>query len=354
MAIDRTVTWALLAALLIGVHCAHQTVPGPDVSSVRPQSYDQAGRKLLREGRLQEAADRFQAALALDPDDVPALEGLGLVAIERRDWSGAEKFFRRGLKKDPTCASLFVGLGRVAAARGNDQTAIEHYRRAIELDDGLAEAYYRLALVYEKMGQFSLAEEYFKKTLDRDPNHSGAMEDWRELARRRSGPDDTPPEYFQIIKKPVVSRADLAALLARQLPLEKICDGKKRLVPPEDISGHWARQEISEVIACGMMSPYEDGTFRPRQAVTRRDCARIVRGILHNVGSEGRTEQRTAEATVALPDVPKDDMDLESIRLVTSLGIMELRDDGSFRPDEEVNGYVATKVVRALKEVLSR
>ncbi len=365
MAIDRIMSWTLLVGLSLSACCAHRSGHVPDVTTADPRTYVEAGRKFLGESRLEEAADRFRAALALDSDDVTALEGLGLVALERGDWSEAEDYFRQGLARESAYAPLFVDLGRVAAARENNQEAIEYYLRAIAMEESLAEAHYRLGLMYERTGQFSLAEEYYKKTLDRDPNYSAAMESWRDLARRRSSPEDLPPEYISIVKKPVISRADLAAMLARQLPLERICDAKANLagpadvplsedVPlPGDVSGHWASREISKVIACGLMAPFEDGAFRPRQAMSRRDFARIMGDILFRFEEEDWSGRRPIEPVIAPSDVPNEDSDLAAITLVTDLGIMELREDGSFRPDGEINGYAATRAVRALKEHLS-
>jgi hypothetical protein len=202
------------------------------------------------------------------------------------------------------------------------------------------------------MGQYSLAEEHYKKTLDRDPNHTGAMEDWEKLALRRSSPHDPPPQYIEIIKKPVVKRADMAALLARDLPLEKICQKREKPQRAEDISDHWASREMNDVIACGLMSPFDDGTFRPHQSVTRRECAGIMDHILQENRGEDWIVQQSLEEVAAIPDVPSDDVHLEAIRLVISLGIMELRKNGSFEPNKEVNGHTATKMVQSLREFL--
>ncbi|SOB98670.1 lysophospholipase L1-like esterase [Ureibacillus xyleni] len=43
-----------------------------------------------------------------------------------------------------------------------------------------------------------------------------------------------------------------------------------------DIEGHWAAQYIQEVVAAGIMSGYEDGTFKPDQALTRIETVSVI------------------------------------------------------------------------------
>lgn len=352
MVIDLKTWRVLLLTALLSIACAGQPPRDDDPGELPPQAHVEAGRELLQEGQLAAAAERFRSALSLDGNYVPALEGLGLVALEQNDLSGAESYFRQAMRMDPGYARAYVGLGRLEAAGGNLPAAIENYRRAIGMDGDLAEAHYHLARAYEQTGQYSLAEENYKKTLDRDPNHSGAREDWRALADRRSSPDEMPPEYYLIVKRPVVTRGDLAALLARQLPMDEFCQNEEAVAEANDISGHWAADQISAVIACGLMPAHDDTTFRPRQPIIRRDCARLVADIILRFGDRGDGGLLSGK-TEPLPDVPADDPDLESIRLATSLGIMQLRKDRSFLPDQEVNGYSANRIIRALKEALS-
>jgi len=350
---DRMSTLALVAIMLMSLHCTAKPPGDTDPTAVSPTTYVRAGREFLREGQPEEAAQRFRAALALDGNYLPALEGLGLVAVEEGLWSEAESYFRQIQRMDPGYARVYVGLGRLEAARENPQAAIGYYLRAIEMDSELAEAHYHLARAYERTGRYSLAEEYYKKTLDRDPNHSGAREEWKALADRRASPDEVPFEYYLIAKKPVVNRGDLAALLARQIPLDTLCPGDETAGRLDDIADHWAAEQIARVAACGLMPADQDTLFRPRQPVLRRDCARIVTNMILRFGKEKPAGSDPAETAASIPDLAADDRDLAAVRMVTSLGIMEFQKDGSFQPDREVNGYRANKIVQALKGMLA-
>lgn len=58
------------------------------------------GSANLRLGRLGQAEQMLQRAIALDPDFVPALNNLGVVKIERREWGQAAHLFRNAFALD--------------------------------------------------------------------------------------------------------------------------------------------------------------------------------------------------------------------------------------------------------------
>jgi Flp pilus assembly protein TadD len=58
------------------------------------------GSANLRLGRLGQAEQMLQRAIALDPNFVPALNNLGVVKIERREWGQAAHLFRNAFALD--------------------------------------------------------------------------------------------------------------------------------------------------------------------------------------------------------------------------------------------------------------
>ncbi|MDG0792730.1 S-layer homology domain-containing protein [Cohnella ginsengisoli] len=49
---------------------------------------------------------------------------------------------------------------------------------------------------------------------------------------------------------------------------------------PTDIAGHWAEQEIESAVAKGIIAGYPDGTFRPNLPVTRAEFAVLLNRVL--------------------------------------------------------------------------
>ncbi|MBY0013676.1 S-layer homology domain-containing protein [Paenibacillus typhae] len=93
-----------------------------------------------------------------------------------------------------------------------------------------------------------------------------------------------------------VTRAELAAVLARvkQAPL-----AESAAAAFGDVQGHWAEASIKAVAASGLFNGYEDGSFKPDQAVTRAETVHIFNQLL-----ERHTEN--LNLTQVWPDVPEE------------------------------------------------
>lgn len=47
-----------------------------------------------------------------------------------------------------------------------------------------------------------------------------------------------------------------------------------------DVDGHWAEADILDLIEKGLMSGYEDGTFKPNKPVTRAEMASVINRLI--------------------------------------------------------------------------
>ena len=96
--------------------------PGPTAPA-----HDEEVRRahaLQAAGRLEEAAQAFQAILAAWPASVAGRVGLGIVALSRADHAAAEPLFRQVIVDDPLnmaanlhLAMVFQRTGRTAGAQ---------------------------------------------------------------------------------------------------------------------------------------------------------------------------------------------------------------------------------------------
>ena len=76
------------------------------------------GEQYMKEGKVNEAVIEFRNALQIDPDFVPAVQGLGR-AYAAKSWNGdALREFQRAQKLSPESLSIQVDLGRVLVQTG--------------------------------------------------------------------------------------------------------------------------------------------------------------------------------------------------------------------------------------------
>jgi tetratricopeptide (TPR) repeat protein len=135
----------------------------------------------LEEGsKLDEAAERYEQVLHLDPHHAPSAINLGTICYNRRAFRRAEELYRRATISDPGYALAFFDLGNVLDELERLPEAIEAYRSAIRLVPKYADAHYNLALACERMGERRRALRDWTMYLKLDPvgpwaNHARAQ-----------------------------------------------------------------------------------------------------------------------------------------------------------------------------------
>ncbi|MDG0811197.1 S-layer homology domain-containing protein [Cohnella rhizosphaerae] len=90
-----------------------------------------------------------------------------------------------------------------------------------------------------------------------------------------------------------VTRAELAQALTNLYGWDEAGNGASTFA---DTASHWASEAIAAVRAQGIMQGYEDGTFRPDQAVTRAEAVKVFNQLL----------KRSPGQTVGVPAVWND------------------------------------------------
>ena len=113
------------------------------------------------------------------------------------------------------------------------------------------------------------------------------------------------------------------------------------LIQFNDVSGHWAADQINEAVERGYFTGYEDETFKPNDPITRAEFAVIINRAINLDASES---------------VPSQLMDIsnhwakEAIEKTQKAGIVSGYDDGTFRPNNKVSrAEIAAMVSRALQ-----
>src|SRR5690606_22917818 len=96
---------------------------------------------------------------------------------------------------------------------------------------------------------------------------------------------------------------------------------------PSDTQGHWASQTIDIFVKLGVVSGYDDGSFRPNDNITRAEFAAIVARIF---------KFTAADNSVALQDI-SNHWAKDAIEALAMAGIIGGYGDGSFRPDQQIN-----------------
>jgi Flp pilus assembly protein TadD len=342
------------------------------------------GYAQLRAGESGRAQAAFMAVLARRPDDVPALVGMGSTAtrtgdtdgavalykrasiaapqdpvvrkrlallklqvterrmaeaqaaLERQDGEAAATAYRRALEVAPEVTGVRLALADLLASRGERAAAIE----VLEADiSGERAVLLRLGRLLEDEKEFARAVEVYTRLLAHSPGDDDAIAGQRR-AREGLEAQALPPEYQAIPEAARVSRADLAALVAVRIPaLRRAGAGEPRVAV--DIQASWARDQITRVLALGLMDLYPNHTFQPGATVRRVDLARAAARTLDVLRWPG------GKAPVPT-DMSRAHLDFDVVARVLAAGLMGLTPEGAFEPWRPVSGREAIDVVDAL------
>ncbi|WP_183570515.1 S-layer homology domain-containing protein, partial [Paenibacillus endophyticus] len=95
-----------------------------------------------------------------------------------------------------------------------------------------------------------------------------------------------------------------------------------------DISAHWAKASIKQAVSSGIVTGYQDGTFKPDKAVTRAEFAVMLMNALKTQG---------AEAALTFTDAAKiGSWAQKAVAQAVQAGIINGYEDGTFRPAGEI------------------
>jgi tetratricopeptide (TPR) repeat protein len=126
----------------------------------------------------------YERALRIKPDYAEAINNLGTIYYEKRNYKKAEKLYRRALKRMPRSATFYNNLGAAYFAQGKLRQGAEAYQKAFAIDPAIfasdsfqgipelgstaqeASQDYCLAELFARAGMTDRAIVYLRKALD--------------------------------------------------------------------------------------------------------------------------------------------------------------------------------------------
>lgn len=139
------------------------------IKVVKEKPRDPGARILLAQafasaGRMDEAVEQFQNALKLDTKNSSALEGLGLIAMQREEWRTAEGYWRRiveNLKsgqyasQDQRLERAYYYLGLTLIELKDYQNSVLFLKEALRMRRDAADTHYAISVAYRELGSVS-------------------------------------------------------------------------------------------------------------------------------------------------------------------------------------------------------
>jgi hypothetical protein len=154
-------------------------------------------------------------------------------------------------------------------------------------------------------------------------------------------------DYDIVVKATSYKDASITVTIVEEEPIEDPVQPPVDPVEPPvqaqltDIQGHWAENNIKELVALGAIDGYGDGTFLPEKGISRAEFVTVLVKALKLEAAGGKTFADTANHWAK-----------EEIAIANALGIVEGYSADSFGPDDGITReQMAVMVVKAAQMV---
>lgn len=133
-----------------------------------------SARESYEKGDFDGAADKYEAILKTEANNIFALSNLGVIRFRQEKLGEAETLLNKALDIDPTDAFSRSVLGIIYYKQGSFDEAISELTRSIALDGKAAEPHNYLGITYSQKGYQEAAEKELLKAVELSPNYGDA------------------------------------------------------------------------------------------------------------------------------------------------------------------------------------
>jgi tetratricopeptide (TPR) repeat protein len=321
------------------------------------------GEALLALSREPEALAVFESALKLDPQlqaiarRVEVLRARAMQqnvaaarsAAQANRLDEAARLYEQAIAASPDSAFLVRDLAEVEAKQGKTDQALARYRRVVEMDPSDAASRIRIGEILDARGDLAGAMAMYVEANNLEPS--------ADLRRRMAAIDTRlaylklPAEYRAIPESSSITRGDLAALIGIRLAA-LIQRAPAQPVVITDARNHWASEWVMATAGAGIMEPYENHTFQPRNAIQRSDLAQAAARMLKIIAA-GRPQllKEWQSRVQKMVDVGVSNLHYADASLSVAAGIIPLMEGGSFQLSRRVSGGEAIDVINRIENL---
>jgi len=164
----------LAAALAMDAGCSMSSAARTRQSDMQARQYVAQAAELTDEGKLDEAIEQLQLAIAQNPTLTPAHLNLGEIYRLQGNYQAAEETYRKAVQIEPRNYEAQYGHGLVLQLLDRLGDAVRAYLRALSIEPDSFQANLNLATAYLQMQEAKQALPYARKAVDLNPTDGPA------------------------------------------------------------------------------------------------------------------------------------------------------------------------------------
>lgn len=141
----------------------------PYATSKNPDILNAYGVALSDDGQAAVAKQQFDRVLSYDPNNAPALQNLGILALRQGALAPARSYLNRALVLNPKLPLALNTLGVVHARTNDFASAVQAWNRAVDIDPRQYDALYNIGLVERQAGHTEEARRALTRFVETAP-----------------------------------------------------------------------------------------------------------------------------------------------------------------------------------------
>jgi tetratricopeptide (TPR) repeat protein len=317
---------------------------------------------LLALNREAEALAALESALAADPSQADlarrvevlkfrnAEQGLARARDAARNGrlDEAAQAYAAAIASSPDSAFLYRELAGVERQKGNADAALEHFQKASTLDPGDAKTLEQIGELLQARGDFDGAMKAYTDAAAIEP--SADLSKRIDEVREKAALAHLPAEYRAIDQAPQITRADLAALIGIRLNRMLSAGRRSDAALITDVRNNWAATWIMSVARSGVMEPYANHAFQPRSVVHRTDLAQAAARLLGLLATRDPARSKAWDAArLKFSDLSPSHLAYPAASVAVASGVMTAAPGNSFQPSRAVTGAEAIETITKIQ-----
>ena len=129
---------------------------------------------LHQQGQLAQAKAAYQSVLQTDAENADAMQLLGLVAYQEREYLRALDLINQAILRKPAMAGFHSNKGLVLRELGELEAALASYNQALKLQPGASNTYNNQGIVYAALKNYTAALKSYDLAIASQPHNASA------------------------------------------------------------------------------------------------------------------------------------------------------------------------------------
>jgi len=191
------------------------------------QQLTDRGNAAAQAGDFEGAAEAFEQAVSLSPDDARARYNLALAQQYLDEPTLAVAGYRRAIDLDPQLIDAYINLGNLYGELGMQEESLETFQQALEVDPENVDLYLNIGDAYRSLNMYQDAIQAYRQAVMFQPDNTAPADNLHDVRERVNDQLRRMMEQERRIDDDPSDASRYAELVSLYLDMRRYDEGKR-------------------------------------------------------------------------------------------------------------------------------